>query len=415
VGARIVLAEARDDLHAHLTERIRTVAPHIELLTRRPARPRPGRPLRWLTEVVPDPDRHLRPDVVAIGPDGDVPTWDDAVTAFFATPVDPFTTGWELQIGREAATGRAAVLAKVHHVLGDGLAVTDALIRLLTDEGDARPAADRTAVAAQGAGRIRAAARHALVVVRGVASLAAAGTAGRSPLTGRSSGPAHRRLSVLFDGAQVRAAARTHGVGTTVLLLAVVAETLHGLFAERGQVPRSVRAMVPLTTRTSAGVASRTPGNRTAAVSLDLPTGPMAPARRVALVAQALAAGSSAGQPEGAAAVLTLMGLLPGRIQEVLVRRIYGRRFFHLLASVMPGARRALHVGGVPLIEVHPVLPLADGVGLAVGAMHWGRTTALGITVDDALVRDIRGIPDRVEASFALVSGGTGEKAPPGA
>ncbi|OLT19420.1 hypothetical protein BJF78_10535 [Pseudonocardia sp. CNS-139] len=166
----------------------------------------------------------------------------------------------------------------------------------------------------------------------------------------------------------MRAAARAHGVGTTVLVLAVLAETLHGLLAERGPVPPTVRAMVPLTTRTSAGVSSRTPGNRTAAVSLDLPTAAMPPAERVARVARALEEGSSAGQPEGAAAVLTVLGLLPGRVQALLVRRIYGRRFFHLLASVMPGARRTLHIGGDPIVEVYPVLPLADGVGLAVGA-----------------------------------------------
>ena len=221
-------------------------------------------------------------------------------------------------------------------------------------------------------------------------------------------GPAHRRTGVLLDGAAVRAAARAHGVGTTVLLLAVVAETLHSMLAERGQwqggAPASVRAMVPLTTRTSASVDSRTPGNRTAAVSLDLPTGPMPPAERVARVATALAGGSAAGQPEGAAAVLTVLGLLPGRLQALLVRRIYGRRFFHLLASVMPGARRRTHVYGAAISAVYPVLPLADGVGLAVGAMHWGRATAIGITADTRLIPGIGGIPDRVAASLALVS-----------
>jgi diacylglycerol O-acyltransferase len=261
---------------------------------------------------------------------------------------------------------------------------------------------------------VRNRARTALTLTRGIASLALAGTAGRSPLTGPMAGPAHRRASVLLDGAQVRAAARAHGVGTTVLLLAVVAQTLHGLFDEGVEVPRTVRAMVPLTTRTSTNVESRTPGNRTAAVSLDLPTGAMPPAERVARVAEALAAGSAAGQPEGAAAVLAVLGLLPGGLQALLVRRIYGRRFFHMLASVMPGARRTLHVRGVPISEVHPVLPLADGVGLAVGAMHWGRTTAIGITADRYLVPEIGGIPDRVKASLALVSGGTGGKAPGG-
>ncbi|GAA1264535.1 hypothetical protein GCM10009609_29670 [Pseudonocardia aurantiaca] len=400
VGTRIVLAPgAADDLPAHLAELIRTRVPDIELLNRRLARPRPGHALRWRTDGA-DPRRHLRARVVEIGPEGDHQTWDDAVTAFFADPVDPFTTGWELQIARECPAGRAGVLAKVHHVLGDGLAVTDALVRLLADECGA--GAVPAPVRARAARRNRA--REAFTVVRGIGSLALAGAAGGSPLTGPIVDPAHRRMSVLLDGARVRAAARAHGVGTTVLLLAVVAETLHGVLAERGHAPAGVRAMVPLTTRTSPDVDSRTPGNRTAAVSVELPTGAMPPAERVTRVASALADGASAGQPEGAAAVLTLLGLLPGRLQALLVRRIYGHRFFHLLASVMPGVRRKLHVRGMPMVEVHPVLPLADGVGLAIGAMHWGRTTAIGITGDVRLLREIEGIPDRIKASLALVS-----------
>jgi diacylglycerol O-acyltransferase / wax synthase len=80
----------------------------------------------------------------------------------------------------------------------------------------------------------------------------------------------------------------------------------------------------------------------------------------------------------------------------------------------MPGARRGHHVRGVPICEVHPVLPLADGVGLAVGALHWWRTTAIGITADASLIPEIGGIPDRVAASFSLVSDVAGDKAPPG-
>jgi len=104
--------------------------------------------------------------------------------------------------------------------------------------------------------------------------------------------------------------------------------------------------------------------------------------------------------------VLSVLGLLPGRVQQVLVRQVYGHRFFHLLASVMPGARRLLHMRGALIREVYPVLPLADGVGMAVGALNWGAGTNLGLTVDAGIVRDIRGIPDGVEASLRDMSRG---------
>ena len=198
---------------------------------------------------------------------------------------------------------------------------------------------------------------------------------------------------------------RRHGVGTTVLLLAAVAEALHGLLAERGAAPRggTVRAMVPMTTRTGAAIGSRAPGNRTAVVAVDLPTGAMPPAERVARVARAVADGAGGGQPEGAAAVLALLGLLPGRLQALVVRAVYGHRFFHVLASVMPGVRRPLYLRGALVREAYPVLPLAEGVGLAVGALHWGATTGVGITADPHLVPEWAQLPERLAAALALI------------
>jgi hypothetical protein len=218
-------------------------------------------------------------------------------------------------------------------------------------------------------------------VVRGIASLAMRGTAGRSPLAGLPPGPPACHHSFRLDGREVRAAARRHGVGTTVLVLATVAGALHRMLDD---IP-VVRAMVPLTTRTGAFVGSRADGNRTAAVSLDLPTGPMSLAERASRIDAALTAAVASGQPEGGAAVLTLLGLLPGPVQAVLARLVYGRRFFHALASVMPGARRPVHVNGHAITQVHPVLPLADGVGVAVGALHWGPSTSVGVTIDPRL------------------------------
>ncbi|GAA4685377.1 hypothetical protein GCM10023215_20640 [Pseudonocardia yuanmonensis] len=390
VGARITVEGApTEGWVEHLDALVRERAPGLDLLNRRLAPPRPGRPLRWVHDPAPDPAAHVRRQVWRIGPGGDHPSWDAAVTAFFADALDP-ERGWELQAAC-ADTGQAAVLARVHHSLGDGLAVTDGLIRLLTDEHAGTPAARLTDAPAGRGDRLR----HALTVVRGIASLATAGPAGRSPLVGRSA-PGPQRLSVDLDGAAVRRAARAHGVGTTVLVLAALAQTLH----EELDVPPRIRTMVPMTTRTRAGVGSRAGGNRTAAVSVDLPTGPMGPAERIARLDRALAAGSSAGQPEGAAAVLAALGMLPGRVQAPLVRLVYGRRFFHLLASVMPGARRPLHVRGGLIVTVQPVLPLADGVGLAVGALHWGRFTCIGITADPAVVPVIEGIPAGLRRSL---------------
>ncbi|GAA4556054.1 hypothetical protein GCM10023175_57480 [Pseudonocardia xishanensis] len=448
VGARIVVDGAPEEGWADaLVDLVRERAGRIDLLNRRLAPARPGRPLRWERVPAPDPAVHVRPEVWRIGPGGDHPDWEAATTRFFADALDP-TLGWEVRAAVEPGTGRAAILARVHHALGDGLAVTDGLIRLLADEDTGTPAgrlaarsaapsptstdtraahaspsdtravrvplsaralhalADLRERARRGTATPRERLHHALRVARGIGALALQRPAGRSPLVGRS-GPGPRRIGVTLDGAEVRRAARAHGVGTTVLVLAALAQTLH----EELDLPPRVRTMVPMTTRTRAGTGSRADGNRTAAVSLDLPTGPMSATERIARIERGLAAGSSAGQPEGAAAVLAGLGMLPGRVQGPLVRLVYGRRFFHLIASVMPGARRPLHARGGLISEVQPVLPLADGVGLAVGALHWGRFTCIGITADPAVLPEIGGIPGGIHRSLRSMQPGEDESA----
>jgi diacylglycerol O-acyltransferase / wax synthase len=52
----------------------------------------------------------------------------------------------------------------------------------------------------------------------------------------------------------------------------------------------------------------------------------------------------------------------------------------------MPGLRRPARTAGVPIADVYPVLPLADGVGVAIGAISWGDSISFGITIDSGLV-----------------------------
>jgi uncharacterized protein DUF1298 len=160
--------------------------------------------------------------------------------------------------------------------------------------------------------------------------------------------------------------------------------------------------MVPLTARLRDGADRGGVGNRTAAVAVDLPVAPGPLRRRVVAVADALERGQACGQAEGSAAVLAALGRLPRPVQRLFARLTYGGRFFHLVVSVMPGVRRPLHIGGGLVAEVVPVLPLAEGVGVAVGAIAWGRTLGLGLAVDDAVVAG--DLPDRVDAAWSALT-----------
>ncbi|MEO7194242.1 MAG: WS/DGAT domain-containing protein [Pseudonocardiaceae bacterium] len=86
-----------------------------------------------------------------------------------------------------------------------------------------------------------------------------------------------------------------------------------------------------------------------------------------------------------AEAVVTALGRLPAPLHARLVRSIYRRRFFSLITLVLPGPRQAHYVWGTRIVSVFPVLPLADGVGLAVGFLTWGDMIGVGVTTDPGL------------------------------
>jgi hypothetical protein len=141
-------------------------------------------------------------------------------------------------------------------------------------------------------------------------------------------------------------------------------------------------------------------GNHTAAVALDLPVGPMPAAWRMLSVAAELARQERADQPVAAEAVVRALGRLPAPLHARLVRAMYGRRFFTLITSVLPGPRKAQYGWGVRVESVFPVLPLADGVGLAVGFLTWGDMIGVGVTADTGLVRSADQFADALRRAF---------------
>jgi WS/DGAT/MGAT family acyltransferase len=399
-----VLAQPLDDLAARIAERV----PALPMLRRR-LDLRPHRRPRWLPADDVDPHAHLRARTV--GAAYGVP-FTVAVREFFSTPVPLDRPPWQLELVHDTDTARSAVLAKMHHSLGDGLAVTATLLALLSDSE-----APHIRQAQQGYSRLvhhaepaesdtvswRERVTRGARVIRGLASLATAGAAPAGGPAGRSTAGREYAM-VALPAAEVRSTARLHGVGTTPLLLTLVGEALHRIDPAGTAVRDRLRAMVPRTTQAlrRAGSDDRFyQGNHTAAVALDLPVGPMPAAWRMVAVAAELARQERADQPVAAEAVVRALGRLPAPLHARLVRTIYGRRFFTLITSVLPGPRKAHYGWGIRVESVFPVLPLADGVGLAVGFLAWGDMIGVGVTTDSGLVRGADQFADALRRAFS--------------
>lgn len=367
------------------------------------ARSRLRRP-RWAVDHALDVRRHVTERV--LGTDGEPQSFEDLVDDFFSTPLDLGRAPWEITIVQGLDGGRSAGLMKLHHAIGDGFSIPEALGAILDGNPHANGGPRRSSSAVRISGSARShglgdRVRRAAGVVGGVWQLASNGTAPRTSVNGQLSGPKRRCATVRLPGAEVRRAARLLDVGTSDLVLAVLGDALHRLLIDRGEDTegRTLRFMVPRTSRTAANW--RSPGNDTAAVSVDVPIGAIDPRVRLAGVRSAVTRQVDRGAPEGARFVMHIMGALPAAIHARVARTIYSSRFFNLIVSVIPGPRRPRYFNGIRLVEAYPVIPVADRVGLAIGVMPWGEAVGVGITADATLVPDISRLVSAVEESFA--------------
>ena len=413
VGAVVMLNGPAPDL-ASLRSSVADRVRQLPQLRRRliPARGRWDKP-RWMVEDTIDVVRRVT-EVTAAG-DGTLTPLEQVVGRYFADPLDPAETAWQLLLVHLEPGTSSAIVVKAHHALGDSYALIATLSGLF-DPVEARHPPRRAgsrAVTAWAAAVITMP-RHALRVTRGIAGMALAEPPRPVGVNGAPAGDGREFAAISLDFRTVTITARRLGAGSADLLLALIAEALGGLMAGRGEpgAGRTVRAMVPCTLRAGhrgappgqtaadAGGNGVLPGNRTAGVLLDLPIGPMSLAERVAVVQEVRRARLRRGDADAAGFVLRVMNLLPPPLQRAIARTSFTSRRFNLIVSVFPGIRRTRHVLGAEVTAVFPVLALADGVGLALGAMTWGSSLSIGLIADPALIPDAAPLVAGIQNAF---------------
>ena len=425
VGAVVRLDDAARPLSPEaLRAVVRERLPAMPVLARRTTRGGRLRWPRWVTAPVLDVADHVDA-VAAHGPQGVAA----AVDAFFSQPLDLARPPWALRLVH--GDGPSLVLVKVHHAVGDGTAVTTVLDTLLDPAAHPgtpapEPVRDRVEAGVPGPPGTPAPCQWLVRgqrLVRGLWLLALRGAAGPSEVSGTL--PDARRHVVLADlpGHLVRATARRHRVATTDLMLSLVAGALHRCSAARAAgeasapdgADRAARAthrgrlhvVVPVALPATGGRGARA-GNATGAARVLLPVGTMTEVARVRAVREAVAEAGGHGQPEAARLVVRALGALPWGLHARAAGAVYRARWFHAIVTVAPGRQRPRALAGVPAGLAHPVVPLADGVALAVALMPWGRSVAVGITVAPGLVPWAEELPAALRAVLDELAAGRG-------
>ena len=122
--------------------------------------------------------------------------------------------------------------------------------------------------------------------------------------------------------------------------------------------------------------------------------------RRLQDVRVATTARKEAGEPDGADALLELVGHAPSLVQRAVGRLVASPRAFNLVVSNIPGPREPLYMLGCELEEAYPVVPLADKHALSIGFTTIRDEACFGLYADRESLPDADLIALDIESSI---------------
>lgn len=304
---------------------------------------------------------------------------------------------WEVTVVEDLPGGGAAFVAKLHHVLADGLGAVDLLRHLVTlspgvvGGGVPRPAPDGAGpggIAGQLAGAVAGMALHPGRTVRGAASLAGSLT--------RLVAPSPNRLSPLWDRRStrwhfetlefpleaLRAAGRPAGATVNDVFVAAVAGGLHRYLAKHDRHVESLRMNLPVSRRRRDDDPA---GNRFTPVRVVLDISEHDAFRRVRAVStQCRAARHEPALPLTDAVAGTLARLPAPVTAAVMGSMLKGVDF---VATNVPGVPVPCSLAGAGLTRLYAFAPLS-GAALNVALLSHVGLACIGLNCDRAVIDD---------------------------
>ncbi|MEW6284562.1 MAG: WS/DGAT domain-containing protein, partial [Candidatus Eremiobacterota bacterium] len=310
---------------------------------------------RWEVDPEFDLDRHL----VVESSTGDLM---ERVGELLSQPLDRAHPLWRMHA--VDLGGRWALIARLHHSMGDGVALMHVLGRL----ADRVPETYRTP---HPPGRL-AWLRSARELVSDVLLRPEPATALKGPLGTVKRAAVSRPIPL----EAIKAMGRRAGCSVNDVLLSALAGSLR---EHVGEV--EVRAVMPVDLRRAEDDRL---GNRFGLIFVPLPVGMADPLARAREVHRRLERLKGSAQPLILFAILSLAGRLPVGVESLLVR-IFGSRATAVVTNV-PGPRQMLEIDGQPLRELMFWVPQSGRLGLGVSLISYADTVRIGVAADAGLL-----------------------------
>jgi diacylglycerol O-acyltransferase / wax synthase len=352
------------------------------------------------------------------------------------TPLDPDHPLWQFHL-IDHYEGGSALVARVHHCIGDGIALISVMLSI-TDggmdppkrkkrdaaepEGDwlsdavVKPLTDMAskAIGMYGSSVTKSMemlsspqhglqgsidlARTAAKVLGDAAALALMPDDSPTALKGKPIGQKIVAWGEPLPIEQVKAIGKALNCSINDVLLACVAGAIGHYLRDIGDDPsgKEIRAMVPVNLRPMEEAWQL--GNRFGLAPLTLPIGIDNPVERVYAVRRRMGELKDSYQPLLAFAVLAVAGLLIKPAQDMLLG-LFAKKATAVMTNV-PGPAKHLKLCGATLRQTMFWVPASGDVGVGVSILSYGGGVQFGLITDKKLCPHPQAIIDRFEPEF---------------
>lgn len=356
------------------------------------------------------------------------------------TPLDHTRPLWQFHL-IDGYEGGSAMVARIHHCIGDGIALTSVMLSM-TDGGNDPPRRRRRAAPADDGDwlthtvlepltglTVKAIGRTGDGLARQLESLAQGGQpmadtmaggvelarvgvqalgdaaamalmADDSPtvLKGKPSGHKVVAWSEPMPLDEVKAVGKALGGSVNDVLLACAAGAIGGWLAAEGDDPagKEIRAMVPVNLRPLDHAWKL--GNRFGLAPLVLPVGIANPVARVFAVRRRMNELKGSYQPLLAFGILAATGLFIKPVQDAVLG-LFAKKTTAVMTNV-PGPAQALKLCGATLRQTMFWVPASGDVGVGVSILSYAGGVQFGLITDQRLCPEPQQIIDRFVPEF---------------
>jgi len=395
----------------------------------------------WVDDDGFDIHRHVVRDKLVRGPgQSEREALQARVGALAMEPLDPARPLWQFLL-IENYEGGSALVARIHHCIGDGIALISVMMTI-TDGGGDPPARKRRAASGEpddwlaeavlkplGGLSAKAAELVDASIARGLDALAnprqgiaesidGALTATRvlgdvaslvlmsddSPtlLKGKPSGQKRVAWGEPIALDRVKAIGKALGCSVNDVLLACVSGAIGDWLRDQGDDPtgKEIRAMVPVNLRSLDDAWKL--GNRFGLAPLVLPIGIDNPLARVYAVRARMNVLKSSYQPLLAFIVLAIAGQMNKPVQD-LILGLFSKKATAVMTNV-PGPGVPLRFCGSTLRQTMFWVPSSGDIGVGVSILSYGGGVQFGLITDEALCPDPQAIVDAFAPEFETLS-----------